>query len=159
MYDSAIYLSELQLFNQPATQLIVLSACQTTVGKSAKGEGIFSLARGFTSAGIPSVAATLWNADEQSLYAITEKFHEFLSQGMPKDEALQKAKLYFIENSGTEKPLPYYWANIILVGDAEPIKLAENHHTGWWIAGIVFTITVIMLVVQTFKDRSHKSSI
>ena len=84
MHDSAIYLSELQLLPQPATQLVVLSACQTTIGKNAKGEGIFSLARGFAAAGIPSVAATLWNADEQTLYAITAKFHEYLSQGMPK---------------------------------------------------------------------------
>ena len=47
MHDSAIYLSELQLLQQPATQLAVLSACQTTAGKNAKGEGIFSWQEGF----------------------------------------------------------------------------------------------------------------
>jgi CHAT domain-containing protein/tetratricopeptide (TPR) repeat protein len=147
MYDSAIYLSELQLLHQPATQLVVLSACQTAAGKNAKGEGIFSLARGFATAGIPSVAATLWNADEQSLYTITAKFHEYLSQGMPKDEALQKAKLYFIEKEGTEKQLPYYWANIILVGDQTPIKLSENHHI-WWVAGITIITAIVILILQ-----------
>jgi CHAT domain-containing protein len=156
MYDSAIYLSELQLLQQPATQLIVLSACQTTVGKNAKGEGIFSLARGFAAAGVPSVTATLWNADEESLYAITEKFHEYLSQGMPKDEALQKAKLYFIQNGEHEKPYPYYWANIILVGNNEPVTLSENHHTWRWIAGIIF-ITAILSIVQFLKNRRDKS--
>jgi CHAT domain-containing protein/tetratricopeptide (TPR) repeat protein len=157
MYDSAIYLSELQLLHQPATQLVVLSACQTAVGKSAKGEGIFSLARGFATAGIPSVAATLWNADEQSLYTITAKFHEYLSQGMPKDEALQKAKLYFIENEGTEKQLPYYWANIILVGDQTPIKLSENHHIWWWVVGVIFITAIAILTVQLLKRYGHKT--
>src|SRR4029079_18312681 len=69
MQDSVIHLSELQYLNDPATQLVLLSACQTNVGKSATGEGIYSLARGFAAAGIPSVAATLWKADELTIYA------------------------------------------------------------------------------------------
>ncbi len=48
MQDSLIYLSELQQLNNPATKLILLSACETNVGKAATGEGIYSLARGFT---------------------------------------------------------------------------------------------------------------
>ena len=97
MQDSLIHLSELQQLNNPATKLVLLSACQTNVGKAATGEGIYSLARGFATAGIPSVAATLWKADEETIYAISEKFNQYLSEGMNKDEALQKAKLYFIQ--------------------------------------------------------------
>src|ERR1700693_6167889 len=87
MNDSVIHLSELQLLDKPASKLIILSACQTNVGKNLNGEGIFSLARGFSSAGIPSVAATQWEADEQAIYAISEKFNEYISQGMNKDLA------------------------------------------------------------------------
>ena len=101
-------------------------------------------------AGIPSVAATLWQADEQTIYTISEKFHEFLSQGMPKDEALQKAKLFFIKTSSSENPFPYYWANIILVGNAEPIKLSESHHALWW---IVITIVISAIVLLLIKKR------
>ena len=146
MHDSLIYLSELQLIYKPATKLVVLSACQTNVGRNAKGEGIFSLARGFALSGIPSIATTLWNADEKSIYAISERFHEYLSQGMRKDEALQKAKLYFIKNGDTEKPFPYYWANMILVGNQEPIKLSENPHIGWWIVGIICLAVAFLLI-------------
>src|SRR5205809_2653246 len=107
MQDSVIHLSELQLLKNPATKLVLLSACQTNVGKAATGEGIYSLARGFATAGISSVAATLWKADEQTIYIVSEKFNEYLSKGMSKDEALQKAKLYFTEsNANSEKLLP-----------------------------------------------------
>ncbi len=98
MTDSVIGLSKLQLLGNPSTQLIVLSACQTNVGKIAAGEGIISLARGFASAGIPSIFATLWKADEKAIYSITEAFLQNISKGMRKDDALQKAKLAFMQN-------------------------------------------------------------
>jgi len=92
MQDSLIHLSELQLLPFPATQLVVLSACQTGAGRNASGEGIYSLARGFSSAGIPAVAATLWEADESAIYAVSGRFHYYLSRGEPKDIALQKSQ-------------------------------------------------------------------
>jgi len=153
MHDSLIHLSELQLLNKPATKLIILSACQTNVGKSATGEGIYSLARGFATAGISSVAATLWKADEQTIYIISEKFNEYLSEGMNKEEALQKAKLYFIQkNTNSEKLLPYYWANMILIGNTDAILLQTKHHYyyEWLISGIVVLIClgIIFLILR-----------
>lgn len=133
MQDSVIYLSELQLLNRPATQLIVLSACQTNAGRNATGEGIYSLARGFSSAGIPSVAATLWKADEEAVYALSDKFHEYLSEGMRKDDALQKAKLYFIKQGDKERLLPYFWANMVLMGNTEPVTFSDSASLPWWL--------------------------
>lgn len=154
MQDSLIYLSELQLLNNPATQLALLSACQTNVGRLATGEGIFSLARGFAAAGIPSVAATLWKADEQSIYAITESFNRYLSQGMNKDEALQKAKLDFLKSGSKEKMLPYYWANMILIGNTDAIHFSSNHNYNTiWIIVTVVLVIFILLVLFIRKKR------
>jgi CHAT domain-containing protein len=137
MHDSVILLSDLQRLNNPAARLVLLSACQTNIGKNATGEGVYSLARGFSSAGIPSVVATMWSADEQMIYAISEKLNEYLSKGMSKDEALQKAKLYFIQNNSGEKLLPYYWANIVLIGNTDSINFAtKQNNYWWWVAGI-----------------------
>ena len=122
MQDSTISLSELQYVNRPGTKLIVLSACQTTAGKNATGEGIYSLARGFAVAGIPTVAATMWSADEETIYSITKVFHQHLSRGMLMDEALQKAKVEFMQSANREHLLPYYWANLVLIGKAERIE-------------------------------------
>ncbi|MDB5248412.1 MAG: hypothetical protein JWQ40_2806 [Segetibacter sp.] len=153
MNDSVISLSELQLLHHAATKLVVLSACQTIVGRNAKGEGILSLARGFASAGIPSVAATLWQADEQTIYEISRKFHEYLSKGISKDEALQKAKLYFVQNSDKDRQLPYYWANLILVGNAEPLHLRGNNNQWFWAAGLAFTAIAVFIVGYYLKKR------
>ncbi len=154
MQDSIIQLSELQLLNNPATELVVLSACQTNVGKNATGEGIYSLARGFTSAGIPSVASTLWKADERTIYAISEKFHGYLAGGTPKDEALQRAKKDFMQQ-GHEKLMPYYWANIIIMGNSKPVELVKDRKGWWWI----FSVGVIMSVALIVLMRKRRTKI
>lgn len=151
MSDSVIHLSELQLLQRPATQLVVLSACQTNAGKNATGEGIYSLARGFATAGIPSVVSTLWQADEQSTYAITEQFHRNLAQGMRKDEALQNAKLQFIRTRGNEGLLPYYWANMILIGNADPVKLSTHHQPLWLVIGLLCLLSLLSLRLYRVK--------
>ncbi|MFT3748091.1 MAG: CHAT domain-containing protein [Agriterribacter sp.] len=149
MQDSVINLSELQLLNHPATQLVILSACQTNVGRNETGEGIYSLARGFASAGIPAVSATLWKADENAIYQISDKFNKFLSDGFRKDEALQKAKLNFMEGNSDEKLLPYYWANMVLIGKSDPVSLLPKNSISaniWWVIccmGIVSSVLVI----------------
>jgi CHAT domain-containing protein len=149
MYDSVIHMNELQKLGMQATKLAILSACQTNVGRNATGEGIYSLARGFAAAGIPSVAATLWKADEQAMYLISIKFNEYLSRGMRKDEALQKAKLHYMD-VGFEKMLPYFWSNMILIGNAEPIALlqAPNTPSKWLWMGL--GAGMLILLVCTF---------
>lgn len=156
--DSVLYLSDLQTLNRPATQFIMLSACQTNVGKYAAGEGIYSLARGFVSAGIPAVAATLWRADERAVYEISEKLNEYLSAGMRKDEALQKAKLFFMEHGGKEKRLPYYWANMVLMGDPAPVNLLPV--SGLNLQSIIITtILIIGLVIFVLFRLSKQDRI
>ncbi len=134
MNDSVIHLSELQLLNKPAAKLIVLSACQTNVGKNRNGEGIFSLARGFSAAGIPAVAATQWMADEAAIYSISQKFNEYIFLGMNKDEALQKAKLFYIFQDKRGSLLPCYWADMILIGNTEPIQFSKGMGGSVWLA-------------------------
>jgi CHAT domain-containing protein len=131
---------------------VVLSACQTNAGRNATGEGIYSLARGFSSAGIPAVASTLWQADEQATYDITQQFHRQLSQGMPKDEALRSAKLQFIRENGGEHLLPYYWANMILIGDAGPIKL-RRAHSYWWVVLALISVIILLTISQWPSNR------
>ena len=104
-------------------------------------------------AGIPSVAATLWKADEQTIYAISEKLNEYLSEGMPKDEALRKAKLYFIENNSAEKTLPYYWANMILIGNTDVIQFEQKNKFDYlWLIGTGLLVMASTIIIY-FKRR------
>ena len=67
-----------------------------------KGEGVFSLARGFAAAGIPSTVTTLWEIDEKATYQLTELFYQYLKEGNTGDVAIQKAKLEFIARNDVE---------------------------------------------------------
>jgi CHAT domain-containing protein len=154
MRDSVIALSELEMLYKPATNLVVLSACQTQVGKNASGEGIYSLSRGFAAAGIPAVAATLWQANDQSIYKISRFFSENLSKGMSKDEALTKAKLDFMKNSDKSKSLPFYWANLILIGNADPIVISDNRlPAGSMLILIIAIGLLILLLIAIFRRK------
>jgi CHAT domain-containing protein len=149
MNDSVIHLSELQLLRNPAARLVILSACQTNVGKNRNGEGIFSLARGFSAAGIPAVAATQWMADETAIYSISQKFNEYIFHGMNKDEALQQAKLYYITHDKRGSPLPCYWAAMILIGNTEPVQFSPAPKTGWLIeAGILLALLIVFALLK-----------
>ncbi len=125
--DSALYLSELVPQNYPITQLIVLSACETGLGRDFKGEGIFSFNRGFAALGIPAAITDLWSVDDESTYQLTEYFYKYLSDGMPTDIALQKAKLEFVRNASTRGQLPYYWAAAILAGKTDTIHIRKGN--------------------------------
>lgn len=159
MCDSVIHLSELQLLQKPSIQFVLLSACQTNIGKNATGEGIYSLARGFASMGIPAVSATLWKADENAIYQITTKFNEYLAGGMNKSEALKKAKIWYLDNNqNTEKTLPYYWANMVLIGTSQPIVLTQSYSTFFWIAITFILIIGFVALYLLFGKKKEKES-
>ena len=153
--DSAIYINEIQTIDDFQTQMIVLSACNTGVGKNAKGEGIFSLARAFMSAGIPSTVTTLWQVDNKATYKLTEAFYKYLNQGLPKDIALQKAKLEFLENQDKSFELPYYWAANIILGKTNAIEYEKPSSSGNYI--IIIVVSVLTILVFWFLMVRRKS--
>lgn len=135
--DAALRLSELNQADGFVAQLLVLSACKTGVGQNQRGEGVFSLARGFAALGISSTVTTLWNVEDQPTYALTKLFYGYLDQNQPKDLALQKAKLDWLAQGGAADALPSQWAGMILVGDASPLTLSP------------FGVLTIALIIPT----------
>lgn len=131
--DSTLRLSDLQ-FELPNTQLVSLLACKTAVGIHQRGEGVFSLARGFTSVGVPSILTTLWSVEDRPTYAIAERFFAYLNDGLPKDLALQRAKIDYLKGADRGGALPVHWAGPILVGDSHPLSTGTGR---WWTAGLL----------------------
>jgi CHAT domain-containing protein len=117
-HDQPVMMKDLQVLPEVKTQLMVLSGCQTGVGKSIKGEGVLSLARAFAAAGIPSTITTLWSVDDRVTYRLMENFYRHLHLGIASDEALQQAKLDFLEQYDGENELPYYWASTVALGQS-----------------------------------------
>jgi CHAT domain-containing protein len=143
MEDSVIHLSELQDIERIQTQLVVLSACQTSSGKNAIGEGIYSLSRGFAAAGIPAVMATIWRADEHPVYRITVFFNKYIAEGMRKDDALRMAKIEYLKTANKERSLPYYWSNMIIMGNTDPVELVHQDYLSW-ILGCIGIVGIII---------------
>jgi CHAT domain-containing protein len=151
--DSALYLSDLIPENKPATQLIVLSACETGKGEFYRGEGVFSFNRGFAALGIPSSITNLWSVDNKSTYKITELFYKYLTQGLPLDVALQKAKKEFIQTGSKEYSLPYFWAASVLVGKTDAIDDSNNDFSWKLIVLPASACLLLFLAAKYFSGR------
>jgi CHAT domain-containing protein/tetratricopeptide (TPR) repeat protein len=96
--------------------LVVLSACQTGLGKDVNGEGLLGLTRGFMYAGASSVVASLWKVDDEATAALMRQFYiNMLQKGMTPASALQAAQNSIRQRSGWH--MPYYWAGFTLQGE------------------------------------------
>ena len=96
--------------------LVVLSACQTALGKRVRGEGLVGLVRGFMHAGAPRVAASLWNVKDEATAELMKRFYEkMLKDGLPPASALRAAQVSMWKEKRWEAP--YYWAGFALQGE------------------------------------------
>ena len=145
--DGNLYAFELYKLSLKKTRLAVLSACETGVGKSYAGEGIFSIARGFAYAGIPSLVMSLWKADDVSTETLMASFYQHLAKGNTISRSIQQSKLEYLENAQYETCRPYYWAAFVAVGDVAPV-VAGSHV---YIKYFLITILVILLFWVTRK--------
>jgi CHAT domain-containing protein/Tfp pilus assembly protein PilF len=99
-----------------ASDLVVLSACQTALGGEIKGEGLIGLTRGFLYAGAPRVVATLWEIDDRTTAEVMKRFYDgVLRRGERPAAALRAAQTAIWKSRGWD--MPYYWAAFTLQGD------------------------------------------
>ena len=155
--DSSLYLSDLIPEDKPLTRLIVLSACETGLGKLNPGEGVFSFNRGFAYLGIPSSITNLWSVENESTYRITELFYKYLSSGEPIDIALQKAKIEFIQQSSMQNKLPYYWASAILAGKSDAIEVGKMYM--WKDVLIIVVLLSISFFILKSRGKNRSKNI
>lgn len=95
--------------------LVVLSACQTGLGKDVKGEGLIGLTRGFMYAGASGVVASLWKVDDEATAELMKHFYEGLfEKGMSPSAALRAAQLAMRQEKRWQEP--YYWAGFVIQG-------------------------------------------
>jgi len=96
--------------------LVVLSGCQTALGKEIKGEGLIGLTRGFMYAGARSVMASLWSVEDKATAELMKRFYAgMLNEGMSSPAALCAAQRAMMKDKRWEQP--YYWAAFTLQGD------------------------------------------
>lgn len=126
--DGFLQLHDIYNLDLPA-ELVVLSACNTGLGKDVKGEGLIGLTRVFFHAGSKSVVASLWKVDDAATAELMRHFYKaMLEDGLPPAAALRLAK----EALRREKRwrAPYYWAGFVMQGEyRQRIKTDYGHGT------------------------------
>lgn len=119
-----------------AADLVVLSACQTALGKNVKGEGLIGLTRGFMFAGSKSVLATLWKVDDEATGELMAHFYEaLLKDHLPPGLALRNAKVALWKQKRWQSP--YFWAAFQLQGEyAKPIGVTTPWYEQTYLMGL-----------------------
>lgn len=113
--DGFLRAHEIYNLNLPA-ELVVLSACQTGLGKEIKGEGLVGLTRGFMYAGAARVVVSLWNVNDKATSELMAKFYrKMLKNGQRPAAALRSAQVEMWRQRQWQSP--YYWAAFVLQGE------------------------------------------
>ena len=112
--DGFLRLSDIYGFKLSA-DLVVLSSCDSSLGKDLSSEGIIGLPRAFLRAGAKSVIATLWKVDDEATAKLMTHFYAHLRQGEGPASALRNAQLQLSRNEQWSHP--YYWAAFVYQGD------------------------------------------
>lgn len=141
------FLYNRDLYNlQLNADMVVLSACETGIGELQKGEGIISLARGFSYAGAKSIITTLWSVNDAKTKVLMENFYGYIKAGKTKDYALRQAKLDLITNNA-DAAHPFYWAAFVPIGDMSPIEL-QGSTCFYWLIGVLGILGFIIFLMM-----------
>ena len=113
---------EASSLNLQGTQLVVLSACETGLGRVSVGEGVYGLRRAFVIAGAQSQLMSLWQVDDAGTSELMQVYYEnLIEEKQGRSEALRNAQLEMM-NTGTYAH-PYYWSSFIFSGDWQPLTM------------------------------------
>jgi CHAT domain-containing protein len=132
-------------------EMVVLSACETALGKNFRGEGIMSLARGFSYAGTKSIFTTLWSVNDHSTYSIIKGYYKHLQEGMDKDEALHQSKIDYLNKANNFTANPFLWSPYILIGDTNSIDSIQKGFPWLYIVGGLIGVGLLGFLGMRFR--------
>ncbi|XYI00861.1 tetratricopeptide repeat protein [Sorangium sp. So ce1128] len=153
------------------TKLVVLSACQTGVGETTSGDGVYGLRRAFVMAGAETQILSLWNVNDASTRELMRGYYARLKAGGGRSESMRQAQLAMLASS--ERSHPYYWASFIVSGngaalDGRPVEpslpaLRRPHGCGCDLAarppgGAVTGATVALLAGCALAARRRRAA-
>jgi CHAT domain-containing protein len=142
--DGLLTAEEIAAMDLRGTQLVVLSACETGLGRVAGGEGVMGLGRAFHLAGARNVVASLWKVDDQATAALMRLFyHKLWKEEKPPIVALREAQLAICHHPRQIAPLatsrgPNFAKTVQLVGVKNRSPQAPTTPAKLW-AGFVLS--------------------
>mgnify|MGYP005844273663 CR=1 FL=1 len=117
-YDDLLLINELYALDNCKAQLVVLSACETGIGKLQKGEGAMSMARGFQFAGAKNSLFSLWKINDFAAAQVITNFYENYKKTNSFFESNYSSKTDYLDNTqiSNAKKSPYYWSAFVYYG-------------------------------------------
>jgi CHAT domain-containing protein len=109
-----------------SADLVVLSSCDSALGKDLESEGIIGLPRGFLYAGARSVVASLWKVDDDATAALMKGLYSRMQQGQSPQAALRESQLELAKDARYRQP--YYWAGFVMEGDYRWQTVSSEKH-------------------------------
>lgn len=153
--DEMLFLNDLSTLQLP-TELAVLSACETSMGKVVPGEGVLSLARAFAAAGAASTLTTLWKVDDEATKEFTVAFFEALKANQSRSEAVVAA-----QNAGLSSEdfaHPYYWSAMTLYGESGPVDIRPSFALNQNSVYTLVAVGCLLLLVAFVLFRKRQAS-
>ncbi|MCA1741052.1 MAG: CHAT domain-containing protein, partial [Bacteroidales bacterium] len=142
-------LNTYEVYSVPVNaMMVVLSSCNTGIGKLVSGEGILSLARGFLYAGSRSVVMSMWSVEDRSASAVIRSFYKNMRSGQNKSSALRNARLKFLRSADQERSHPYYWSTLVIYGDDTPLWF---NRFKLYSSLLLFLVVVAALVATVYR--------
>ncbi|WP_291151139.1 CHAT domain-containing protein [Flavobacterium sp. UBA7680] len=151
-YDQEILYSELyNLHINP--DLVVLSACETGIGKLYKAEGAMSIARGFQFAGAQNLLFSLWKVNDFTTSVFMSDFYKNIKNDVSYFEANSNAKLEYLNDKSipNAKKSPYYWSSFVYYG-----SISKEEKSGNYIYYVISFLIVIGLFLIFNPYRKWK---
>lgn len=111
--DGVLYVNEIYNLSIPA-ELVVLSSCESGLGKTVSGEGMLGLNRAFAYAGVHNIVYSLWKVNDKAVSGLMTEFYKHIFAGKSYAAALRAAKLKLLNNPTTASP--NFWAGFLLIG-------------------------------------------
>ncbi|WCL81344.1 CHAT domain-containing protein [Saprospira sp. CCB-QB6] len=144
--------------------LLVLSACETGLGKFQEGNGIASLARSFMYAKVPALLVSLWQVNDLSTAYLMQEYYKNLAAGNSKSQALQQAKLNYLQHAEGLAQHPAFWAAFIQLGNDKPLQLQPD----FWSSKLILlatifssglSILILLYIVLRWKKKDQKAGL
>src|SRR5882724_787868 len=148
--DGFLRLHDIYNLNLPA-DLVVLSACNTGLGKDVRGEGLIGLTRGFMYAGASGVVASLWRVDDEATAELMKQFYiGMFERKLKPAAALREAQILMSKQQRWHAA--YYWAAFIIQGrynqNISGSSSSSSSAIGWLSLGILGLATLAFLVMK-----------
>ncbi len=142
--DGLIYAYE--LFDMDlSNEMIMLNSCESGSGNYIQGSGIVGFSRAFNYAGVQSLVMNLWTIRDRPAYDMSVSFYSYLNEGYSKSEAMQKAKVDYINHVNSN---PSSWGSFVIYGNVDPI-IPSNRP--WIIASAILLFGILSLVLAWLR--------